>query len=187
MKNTINNEMLETIKYHIDNKMILNIERIFNNETNSLSGFPVMLSENLLLMTVINDFYDEGFAILRLSDISDAYSKESDTFYEKICISENIGIRTSDIVQEITDLTTVLKQLIKHEGFISIQCENQIERCTFYLGEINAIEQDGVVFKDIDMDGKWDDEPHKILFDEITQITFGDNYSKVFYKYAKNK
>ena len=187
MKSIINKELIEIIQYHIDNKMLLRVERSFDGETDVIQGFPIAMSQKLLFMTVINDFHDEGFAILRLTDVSDAYSKESDTFYEKICTSEKIGIEISDIVQEITDLTTVLKQLIKYEGFISVQCENQLERCTFYLGKIKAVEQDGIVFKDIDMDGRWDNESHKIIFDEIAQITYGDNYSKMFYKYVKNK
>ena len=83
-------ELHETIQYHIENKMLLNGERTFDNETDVVRGFPIKISEELLLMTVINDFHDEGFVLLRLSDISDAYSKESDAFYEKICISEGL-------------------------------------------------------------------------------------------------
>lgn len=182
-----NTELYETIQYHIDNKMLINIERIFNDETDIIHGFPLMMSDELLLTTVINDFHNEGFAILRLKDISDAYSKESEAFYEKICISEDIGVETSDVIQDITDWSVVLKRLIEYKGFVSIQCENQIEKCTFYLGKICTLENDGVVFKDIGVDGVWDDEPHKILFNEITQITYSDNYSKMFYKYVEEK
>ena len=184
MSNKKNTELYETIQYHIDNTMLINIERIFNGETDIIHGFPLMMSDELLLTTVINDFHDEGFAILRLKDISDAYSKESEAFYEQICISENIGIGTSEIIHEIADISTVLEQLTKYDGFISIQCENQVERCTFYLGEICTIENSGVVFKDVGVDGIWDDETHEILFDEITQIAYGDNYSKTFHKYV---
>ena len=59
-----------------------------------------------------------------------------------------------------------------------------MEKCTFYLGKIKSIGLEGVIFKDIGMDGVWDDETHKIPFEEITQITFGDNYSKMYYKYV---
>ena len=186
MSAVTNNELFETIQYHIDNKMMLNIERIFGTETDIIHGFPIKMSNELLLMSVINDFHDEGFAILRLSDITDAYSKEIDDFYEKICIFENIGTKSVDFVQDITDWVFVLKQLMSHKGFISIQCETQIEKCTFYLGKMNNIEDDGVIFKDIGMDGVWDIEEHKIYFDEITQVAFDDNYSKMFYKYVEN-
>lgn len=183
----IPSDLCETIQYHIECKMLMTVEREFDGETDSIHGFPIMMSTNYLIMTVINDFHDEGFTILRLTDISDAYSKENDAFYESICISENIGMGTANIIQDVTDFSSVLMQLIKYKGFISIQCENQIERCNFYLGKIVSIECDGIIFKDVGVDGIWDDETHKIPFSEITQITYGDNYSKMFYKYVEEK
>lgn len=180
-----NKELREIIQYHISNKMILNIKRVFGNETDVIRGFPIKMSEELLIMTVINDFHDEGFAILRLSDISDAYSEKNDIFYEKICITENIGLGTSTFIKDVSNFSFVLKQLINYKGFCSIQCENQIDKCTFYLGKISAVEHDGVFFKDVGLDGRWDDEMHKISFDKITQITFADNYSKMYYKYVE--
>ena len=43
---------------------------------------------------------------------------------------------------------------------------------------------DTVRFKDIGMDGVWDDEVHDIPYEDITQISYGDNYSKMYYKYV---
>ena len=180
-------DLCETIQYHIECKMLMTVERKFDGEIDSIHGFPIMMSTNYLLMTVINDFHDEGFTILRLIDISDAYSKENDAFYEKICIAENIGLGTANVVHDVTDLSFALMQLKDYRGFISIECENQVEKGTFYLGKIETVETDGVFFQDIDVNGTWDDETHKILFNEITRISYGDNYAKVFYRYVEEK
>ena len=178
-------ELHETIQYHIDNKMLLNVERTFDNETDVVRGFPIKISEELLLMTVINDFHDEGFVLLRLSDISDAYSKESDAFYEKICISEGLQNKVQQChVNTICSVKCALQQLESYDGFISIECEEQREKCAFFLGKIITSEDDGVTFKDVGVDGEWDNETHKIPYGDITQISFGDNYSKTYYKYA---
>ena len=178
-------ELHEIIQYHIDNKMLLNIERTFDNETDVVRGFPIKISEELLLMTIINDFHDEGFALLRLSDISDAYSKESDAFYEKICITEGLQNKVQQChISTICSVKCVLQQLEGYDGFISIECEEQREKCAFFLGKIITAEDYGVTFKDVGVDGEWDNEAHKISYADITQITFGDNYSKTFYKYA---
>jgi hypothetical protein len=53
------------------------------------------------------------------------------------------------------------------------------------MGEIVAIKDDNVSFKDIGMDGLWDNETHDIPYEDITQISYGDNYSKMYYKYVK--
>lgn len=178
-------ELQETIQYHIDNKMLLNIERTFDNETDIVRGFPINVSEELVLMTVVNDFHDEGFVILRLSDISDAYSKESDAFYEKICISEGLQNKVQQCcINAICSVKCVLQQLESYDGFISIECEEQREKCAFFLGKIVTAEDGGVTFEDVGVDGEWDNESHQIPYADITQITFGDNYSKTFYKYV---
>ena len=52
------------------------------------------------------------------------------------------------------------------------------------MGKIVAIEDDTVRFKDVGMDGVWDDEVHDIPYEDITQISYGDNYSKMYYKYV---
>ncbi len=179
-------EQKEIIQYHINNKFIMSIDRCFNGETTSIVGFPICLSENFILTTVIVDFHDEGYAILRTKDIIDSYSKESDSFNEQICISEGLQNKIQqEHVKEIDSLKQILLQLKNYDGFICIQCEQQIERCSFYMGKIIAIEDDIVRFKDVGMDGVWDDEIHDISYEDITQVSYGDNYSKMYYKYVK--
>ena len=65
-------EQKEIIQYHIDNKFIMSIDRCFNGETTSTVGFPIFLSDDFILTTIITDFRDEGYAILRTKDITDA-------------------------------------------------------------------------------------------------------------------
>lgn len=49
---------------------------------------------------------------------------------------------------------------------------------------VPSIEEDSVIFRDVDTDGKLEDEIHSIPYKEITQISFGDNYSKMYWKYV---
>ena len=184
-KMKIKKEILETINYHIENKMIITIERKFNDNLDSIMGFPIAVSKNFLLMTVIYDFHDEGYTVLRLSDISDAYSKKSNNFYEQICIAEGLQDKIAPVFSEdISSIRNILKKLQNYDGYISIQCEEQIKKNTFYLGKIIDIKDCNLVFKDIGPDGKWDEELNTILFDDITQLSFDDYYSKMFYKYV---
>lgn len=182
------NEQREIIQYHIDNKFIMTIDRCYNDETTSVMGFPICMSDEFIITTVITDFHDEGYAVLRVKDIVDAYSNESDSIYEQICVSEGL----QDKIQQknlkgIESLEKILLQLKDYDGFVCIQCEQQIEKCSFYMGNIISVESKSVVFKDIGTDGKWDEECHTILYDEITQISFGDNYSRMFYKHFAMK
>ena len=57
-------------------------------------GFPVLLSDSLLLMTNIYDFHDEGYVLLQTADLTEVTAKDSD-FYEQICIQEGLGEKVS--------------------------------------------------------------------------------------------
>ena len=178
-------EIYDTVHYHIDNKMIINVERNFNGDVDTIMGFPLRISDNLLLINVINDFHDEGYSLVRTKDISDIYSKESDKFYEKICKLENVGCGEVKVINDISNMPISLEQLKNYDGLLSVQCEGQIEKCTFYLGKIIELTSDSILFRALDMFGKWDKDPDNIPIDEITQMTFGDNYSKMFFKYVE--
>ena len=94
------------------------------------------------------------------------------------------SLQVVEYVKEINSLKQIFLQLNDYDGFICIQCEQQLEKCSFYMGKIVAIEDDTVRFKDVGMDGVWDDEVHDIPYEDITQISYGDNYSKMYYKYV---
>ena len=69
------------LQNHIRNIRTVERDRI---EKEPMSGFPRFVNSEILVMTKIYDFHDEGILVLKTANISDAYSKESDAFYEKI-------------------------------------------------------------------------------------------------------
>lgn len=179
-------EQIETIIYHIDNKMLIKIERESLTGEGQIVGFPIQLTNKFLLMTVISDFYDEGFAILRTCDITDAYSKVNDEYYERICICEGLQDKISmSPIKDIADIKQILLDLQKYEGFVEIQWEEDDQEISFDMGKIKDVLDDSVVFQVVDLDGEWDDELDIIPFSNITLITFEDNYSKTFFNYMK--
>ncbi len=181
----MNNEIKEVIEYHISNKMLITIERENIAPEEKLRGFPLKLTSEFVLMNLITDFHNEGFAIINFKDITDAYSKESDEFYERICKME--GLDKQNIPQGLLDISSfenLFEYLKQYDGLVSIQCIEQYEKGNFFLGKIMGIQNESVEIFEIGMDGKWDEKAEFIDFDEIIQISFADNYSKTYYKYA---
>ncbi len=178
-------ELYEVIKYHISNKMLITIEREQVATDEKLRGFPLILTDEFLLMSIVTDFRNEGYTIINSKDITDAYSKESDEFYEKICKME--GLHQIDIpekLNEIPDYKYLFDILKEYSGLISIQCKEQYARGTFFLGKAISTNDECVEILEIGMDGKWDIATEFIPFNEIIQVSFADNYSKLYYKYA---
>ncbi len=77
-------EIMKNIEYHIEKGMLMRVKR--KSEDGEYIGFPVKITNRWLLMTNVDDFYDEGYLLLQTEDISDAYSKESDSFYERYAL-----------------------------------------------------------------------------------------------------
>lgn len=178
-------EIFDDIKYHIDNKLLLTVERLAF-ESNVHRGFPVKITNDFLLMTNIIDFHNEGYILLRCADVTNAYSKESDVFYENICISEGLQKEIEKCKIDISkNVHSILNQLNEINSFITIHCEKETEKCNFFMGQIKNIKDDYVEFLSLDVDGKWDRETDIIYFSDITMISVDDHYAKMFYKYVK--
>jgi len=184
-KNNIE-EIIQTIKDHIENKMFIRIERAQIDENEKIEGFPLFQSEKLLLISKVVDFRDEGFLIMRIEDITEAYSKESDTFYEEICVKEGLQTKmTENPITDITDFTSVIRQLFDYNKFITIQCEYTKNELYYSIGTISSIGKDVIKFNNFDKMGIWEDTERLISLNEITLVSIEDYYSSVFYKYVK--
>ncbi len=174
------------VKYHIQNKMILRVERNIGTEQ-YIEGFPISLSQRFLLMTVINDFHDEGYAIIKVKDIKRVYSKESITFYEEMCKNEGLDKKAIPVISSLSCEKTILSELKNYNGFVEIECEQENGDEEFYLGVIKENLNEKVKMRTFDVTGKWSEADESIMYDKITKIAFGDNYSKTYYKYMSKR
>ena len=173
-----------TIEDHINEKMLIRIERKNVTDDEAIVGFPIKLSDDFLLMTNIFDFYDDGYTIVKTSDISDAYSKESDEFYEMVCINENLLKRVDECpISSVKSMKDILTELSKQNFFIVVECEKSED--DFFIGKIKITGENKVVMQSFDALGKWHDENDIIKYEDITKITFLDRYSKMYFKYMK--
>jgi hypothetical protein len=176
--------IIQTIGEHIENKMIITIERERIDKEEKLNGFPILLSNELLVMSKIVDFHEEGFIVLRLEDITDAYSKDSDAFYEEICIKE--GLRDKIAENQITDILdfySVFERLSDYNEYIVIQCEFEDNEQYFSIGKILSIEKDVIHFSNFDKMGMWEESERVIPIDKVTLVSIKDYYTNMFYKY----
>jgi hypothetical protein len=171
------------IKWHIENQMIITIEREKIDKNEKITGFPLMLSEELLMMSKIDDFRDDGFLVMRIEDITDAYSKESDAFYEEICVKEGLKQKAfENPIIDIAGFASVLKQLVCYNKFVTIQCEFEDDELYYSIGKITKFEDNVVSFNNFDKMGIWEETERIIPTDKVTLISIEDYYSNMFYK-----
>jgi len=176
--------IIEQISSYIENGALVNIERT-NIEEENITGFPLLVSDNLLAMSKIFDFHDEGFLVIRLKEVTDVYSEFS-AFYEEVCVKEGLKKRANESpIKDVTDFVTVFRQLSTYDKFISVQCELEDSELFFSIGKILKVDEDIVHLKYFDATGAWQNEAREIPLDKITSVAIEDYYSNVFYKYVK--
>ncbi len=169
----------------IHEQKIICVKRGTIDPESRYTGFPVWLSDSLLLMTNIYDFHDEGYVLLQTADLTEVTAKDSD-FYEQICIREGLGEKVSLCpIKKVGSYSEALRQFTNYPGYISIHCENEQDMPQYFLGRIDSLEETGVKFASLGCDGEWDTAPEFILYDKITMLAWDDYYAKMFYHYCK--
>lgn len=176
------NRHVKAIQQCIRENKLMRIER---KEISSevYAGFPVWLNNEFLLLTNVYDFHDEGYLLLRCSDITNvSFSEES--FYESICLNEKLQKRGFDCPVIPSDtMEGILRQLEQYPRYITLHCEKEIDECRFFLGKIKKIEESNIKFSSIDGDGQWYPDVDVIPYKRITMIAWDDYYANMYYKY----
>lgn len=181
-------DLVAGIKFHIEEELLLSIKRDrIDNER--IFGFPVYVNDEICVMTNVFDFRDEGIVIFRTGDITDAYSKKSDWFYEHICICE--GLRDRKLAgmsfRGAKNMKEALLTVDCSHQFVILQCEHQMDEYSFSIGKLIEIKEAHVLFAHFDGEGVWEEKYREIPISEITQIGLDSTYARMYYKYMNNK
>lgn len=138
-------------------------------------------TEKVFLGAEEDDFLLDGFHIRRISDLKKIEVRDD------LCVKIN---RENKLLESIikpdialSSWKKLFKSLKKLNCFIII--ENEYSGM-FYIGSIEKIKKNSVVFRPFDADGIWFDSV-EIPYKKITDMIFGDRYSKGFEEYFRGK
>ena len=141
---------------------------------------PLICGEQLFLGTEEEDFILDGYTIRRFKDIKNIEEKSG--IQNEILKKEGIVITTPEI--EVKDWKAVFHSIKKLNKNVIVERETfDGEDEFFVIGKIDEIYKNFVYVYYFDVDGIWDEYPDKIMFNEITSVTFGSRYIDVFSKY----
>lgn len=174
----------EKIDKAIDEKRIIRLERE-HIDPNCINGVPLLRSKNLLLIEYYNDFYWDGYKVVRIGDVTGVYYNEEERFYERILKQEGIykGLNIPEL-EGMYDWKYLFEKLKKLYQTVIIECEEyDIE--DFYIGKVLEIKEKQLQFLYFDTMGRWRERPNEINYNEITSVSFADRYSAIYSKYCQ--
>jgi hypothetical protein len=177
-------EIRETLQKCIENSYQVHITRC-KIDKNPIDCFPLIMSQDLLLVQYIYDFELDGYKLVRIKDMTSIISGKSERFSEFILKEEGIlnqiKIPSFPILDKWVNVFRNLKSL---EQNIIVECEST-ESNIFYIGKIVQVMKSSLLLLYFNELGEWDKEPTKIIFKDITSVSFDTRYINIISKYVK--
>ncbi len=173
-------DMLELIDHAIAAQKVLSIERTEAIEPELLC-IPIARSDDLLLVHVFYDFHPDGYRIICLDDIYDVIRDASEAFFERVIAAEGVyaKLKTPPFL-DLTNWRTVLLSLKGRYDYCIIECDSEED---FLVGKLMEIREEEFTFWYFDATGRWDDELDVVDYDDVTAVSFDDNYTNTIVKY----
>lgn len=151
----------------------------------SALGNLISFSGELLCYMNVNDFFVDGYKIVRIRDITDVVTldkNDSLNFLNMIYNSEKLfHEKNCDI--DIKSWNIVFYQLLTQNIPVTVECTFD-EAIEYYLGWVTSLDDNIAVMKCFDGSGNLFKDEIKINLNFVTQVTFKDKYTSLMSKYV---
>ncbi|HMV48975.1 MAG TPA: hypothetical protein PLD20_28585 [Blastocatellia bacterium] len=151
-----------------------------------LRGFVLDYSDSLTLLNVLDDnFYLNGFTVIRNSDIAGYRAYDKDDYFL------NMALRLKAIKPmrkpkiDLDNWATVLRTVQERFPLLTIHRE-AISSNVCYVGKLVSITEKTFTLYDIDPDANWD-RPHLRKLADLTKVDFGGGYEDALWRVAKEE
>lgn len=149
-------------------------------DANKLQGFPLLYSQDLLLLRYVYDFHLDGLLLVRRCDVTDVQFRETDKFQRNLLQTENrLKRRLFRSNHAIGNFSTFLKSLASKQ--VVIVEDERPETQAFYIGRVSSAGSSAVKLQEFTGAGNWERETTTIQLDDITCCQIETNYA-LFYE-----
>lgn len=149
-------------------------------------GLPLVLGPELVLLAAVPDWQLDGYAIVRIADITNVRSDEYERFAERVLEGEGELARLAPPEPAVPiDSWLAAFEALRASGRYLLVHEEGYEDEPMSIGPVVGLRAESVLVHYVDAAGEWEEEPSEILFADITRVQFDDRYSAVFGRYAE--
>jgi len=177
--------MTSTLEQLAAKQALVTISRDIEDVEN-VHGFVLAVSPRLVLLHELSDFHLDGYCILSRLDISRARSGRFERYRSAILKAERVlcGIGLKDEI-DLADWESALRSLKKLGRNVIVEGERP-EVDEFLIGRIQRINKKSVTMQSFDALGVWETETHRLAYDEISSVSFDNEYVNTFSKYLRD-
>ncbi len=142
----------------------------------TLQAFLVSYTRQLLCMRYIRDFLDDGYLILRRSDVSAVECRATDRFQRRlIADAGQLPDRTKWDAFRLDSIPNLLASLDETE-IVIVECES-LDGDVFTIGRFAGMDDDGfIAIHEFSGAANWDDNLTTLDIDDVTCVQLRSNY-----------
>jgi hypothetical protein len=150
-----------------------------------IHGFVLAASDALLLMQEFRDFTPEGWAVVRLRDVTGARSDANERFAERVLEGEGIRVSSPPSTLELDSWATVFASLLRGEWpLVLVEREDAGDDGDIWVGRLLGAGETAAALRYVNPLGVWDAGVDDIDYDDVTVVRFGDRYTTVLARYT---
>ena len=147
----------DMLKCHVDKKDYVKIKRIVTDGEANISGFILQMSKDFLLVQKEEEFFLNGYGIIRRDHYDAIRCNKFDKAFKRILKAEGIfdsdyGIKNK---LRLNEWKTIFEDLMKNDYHVIVECED-LEDPLFVIGPIKKVNTDSVSIQYYDPTGLLD-------------------------------
>ena len=148
-------------------------------------GIPVAQSRELLVLAREQEFQLDGWVALRQKDVTLVEQYDDNDFCRRVLEGEGVYGQAKAPGGGCRDWRELLDGIRKaHRGWATVECEAP-EEMLFFVGVITAVDENYLMMRRVDADGSWHPDETTVPLQDITAVSFGGRYLRIYEKYCK--
>lgn len=154
-----------------------------------MSGYVISCSESLCMLHAFHDFAPDGYAVIRLNDVTQVRCGDREKQWDHMLAEEGLleGLRNPPSI-DLTSMQKVVASAHQHLGRMILECEDQEEPIQdFYIGKAIDLTEHAVLFHDFDAMGQWNSAASEVEYREITMVELETPYIQIFWRHLSSR
>ncbi|TCZ67733.1 hypothetical protein [Flaviaesturariibacter aridisoli] len=169
----------------IRNRKFVQLFRKLDEFEDKINGFVLAASNDLLLMQTSEEFNLTGFSVFPVDIVQRISSSKTNRFFRHVLKQEGLLDQVGCNVRvELESFGRLFKSLKSAKLSVIVECEAP-NVDSFSIGTIKSVGVESVSINYFNAEGFVEERSDKIMYKNITRVTFGDRYNLMFAKYVR--
>jgi hypothetical protein len=166
-------------------RRLVHLERPLIDEGADVKGYLLDAGDEWILVNEVSDFHLNGYCLIRRMDIECVRRGRYERIMEAILRRE--GVRAAKELESPMRLDATADMFADLLGLDEcLIIEGELEESEFfYIGKLVRVGRKSMSIHHFDASGRWDPIPSLVNYENITRVTWGSEYIRIFSKYTR--